>query len=516
MALRGSVLSVLAVAALRADCAAAPLDVAPPAGRVVILIRPGATAAEIQRRLDAAPSGAIIRLSAGDFAFDRPVYVQRPGIALLGEGTGRTVIHLKTAGCANPTALIVGEQDSNSRPVKLLSDLDQGDRRVRLAGNIRPGDILLVSEANDERYTAALDAAGVFHTASKAPLRQMMARVSAAFAPGEYLLSSPSPFSFDLRRSSSSVVDLASGMEVGGFSIVTDVSRPDPQVFDNVMPCPSNIATVDVRNVTSSSVHDIKVRNSISSAFQFSRAFRITANRLSAEGAVNKGGEGNGYAYRLTLGFENTFSNLEDRDMRHSFLFSAEAAEFYNNISIIFTNRNVDFHGGDDRSNTVTVLRSEQEYNPAGPAWAAVSERSRSGARVTLNSNDVKFGWLRGSRAAELVHGLDNGAYLDGEGGNDTLYSGAGGDTLVGGPGDDLLFGGEGCDRFVFRPGDGDDIISDLGRCDRIDIRAFHHVSAVAISVQARGGDVWIDFGSGEGVQVRNSGVAAVRAALIP
>ena len=59
---------VLAVAALRADCAAAPLDVAPPAGRAVILIRPGATAAEIQRRLDTAPSGAIVRLSAGDFA----------------------------------------------------------------------------------------------------------------------------------------------------------------------------------------------------------------------------------------------------------------------------------------------------------------------------------------------------------------------------------------------------------------------------------------------------------------
>ncbi|RRC96646.1 hypothetical protein EHS89_20965, partial [Amphritea balenae] len=44
---------------------------------------------------------------------------------------------------------------------------------------------------------------------------------------------------------------------------------------------------------------------------------------------------------------------------------------------------------------------------------------------------------------------LINIAYIDGQGGNDTLKGSAGNDLLIGGLGDDSLFGGEGDDRFL-------------------------------------------------------------------
>lgn len=74
--------------------------------------------------------------------------------------------------------------------------------------------------------------------------------------------------------------------------------------------------------------------------------------------------------------------------------------------------------------------------------------------------------------------------HLYGEAGNDILRGGAGNDHLYGGPGDNDLHGGAGSDTFVFKPGNGSDIIIDFtintdgtadtdGAGDKIDLSAF-------------------------------------------
>ena len=72
---------------------------------------------------------------------------------------------------------------------------------------------------------------------------------------------------------------------------------------------------------------------------------------------------------------------------------------------------------------------------------------------------------------------LDGGAgddTLDGGAGDDTLDGGAGDDTLHGDEGHDTLHGGAGLDEFVFRPEDGNDVITDFTRGeDRIKLQAF-------------------------------------------
>ena len=73
------------------------------------------------------------------------------------------------------------------------------------------------------------------------------------------------------------------------------------------------------------------------------------------------------------------------------------------------------------------------------------------------------------------------GDLLDGGDGNDQLYAGSGHDVLRGGDGDDILSGGAGDDvlsggagddTFVFDMGDGDDLITDFGDGDTIDLDA--------------------------------------------
>ena len=69
-----------------------------------------------------------------------------------------------------------------------------------------------------------------------------------------------------------------------------------------------------------------------------------------------------------------------------------------------------------------------------------------------------------------------------------------GGDTLIGGAGHDTLTGGSGGDRFVFRPGDGADVLTDFTNgSDVIDLGRFNftdfaeaagHFTAVATGVE--------------------------------
>jgi hypothetical protein len=94
----------------------------------------------------------------------------------------------------------------------------------------------------------------------------------------------------------------------------------------------------------------------------------------------------------------------------------------------------------------------------------------QGGAVVTLSTS-------LGGGAPGIIAGTNRGETLDSRGGDDILFGNGGRDVLIGGCEDDTTSGGAGGDRFVFRPGDGDDRITDFaagpGRGDGLDLRAF-------------------------------------------
>ncbi|NYZ24288.1 tandem-95 repeat protein, partial [Azospirillum oleiclasticum] len=125
--------------------------------------------------------------------------------------------------------------------------------------------------------------------------------------------------------------------------------------------------------------------------------------------------------------------------------------------------------------------------------------------------NDIGYGEAGNDRVSggdgdDLVYGQDGDDLLwgnlgndrvEGDVGNDTLWGNEGNDTLDGGAGDDILYGGDDADRitggtgndtmtggtaediFVFRRGDGFDIIQDFGAGpDKLDFTAFGFASA--------------------------------------
>ena len=83
--------------------------------------------------------------------------------------------------------------------------------------------------------------------------------------------------------------------------------------------------------------------------------------------------------------------------------------------------------------------------------------------------NDI----LIGANGDDRLYGAAGRDVLIGGAGNDDLDGGEGDDVLWGGSGDDVLTGGTGSDVFVFRPGDGNNLISDFGRRDLIRFEGF-------------------------------------------
>jgi VCBS repeat-containing protein len=78
------------------------------------------------------------------------------------------------------------------------------------------------------------------------------------------------------------------------------------------------------------------------------------------------------------------------------------------------------------------------------------------------SGNDV----LDGGTGNDVLSGNDGLDTLYGGDGDDTLYGGTGNDVLAGGTGNDVLQGGAGNDTYVFKPGDGEDRITDSDGTD--------------------------------------------------
>ena len=68
-----------------------------------------------------------------------------------------------------------------------------------------------------------------------------------------------------------------------------------------------------------------------------------------------------------------------------------------------------------------------------------------------------------GRAGNDAIHGEGGNDYLEGEAGDDVLSGGAGNDQLMGGVGNDHLFGGIGDDKYVYKLGDGVDVIDNTG-----------------------------------------------------
>ncbi|MCE8016152.1 hypothetical protein HOP62_08690 [Halomonas sp. MCCC 1A17488] len=415
----------------------------------VATVEPGVSAAELETLLNGAPKGASVRLAEGEYVYDDSVSVTRSDVSLIGAGSGKTTITFSDTALERDDAHgLLFEGKGTASAGRLQADAAEGNDTLTLESGhgLATGDMVRIWQDNDAEYFEEIGNTS-WQGSQYAPLRTSMARVLERDG-STVTLDRGVHFDFDGGEARIQRVDALENVALEGVSINYPLGTPDAGAFNNTLPSLLDYHAVEFNGTVDARVADVEVANGPSVAFVANRSVDLQAENLHAEGAFNKGSGGNGYAYELFESYDGTFTDLSDSGMRHSALFASWRSSVGNDIHVEYTDRDINFHGGQDHDNTVRVSQSVRDPasdNMSPTLW--INQGGESfGAPTDPTANQVMFDYVVGSRRNDVVPGSDDGVYLDGARGHDTLLGGAGDDILRGGPGNDRLEGGPGND----------------------------------------------------------------------
>ncbi|MDW5376381.1 cellulose binding domain-containing protein [Halomonas sp. HP20-15] len=406
------------------------------------------TARQLEALIDSAPDGATIQLQAGAYRFDQAIAVTRSDVTIAGAGSAETHITFTDAALVDgATQAFLVASDATQSIGNLQAAASEGDTTLTLdAGHgLAVGDALRLWQDNDAAY---LDSIGDREWRQDAPLRTSMARVVAVEG-DQVTLDRGVHFDFAAQATQVERVGLLENVSLGGFTIAYELGAADSGDFSNLLPALDRYHAIEFNGTLNGHLEDIRIVDGPSTAFEFARSLDISASGLEALGSFNKGGNGNGYGFELRENYDGQLDDLVSLGMRHGLVFASWSSSVGNRINIDATDRDINFHGGQDHANVVHV---EQSIRDAGhdsmstSVWFNTGESF--GAPTDAASNTVTFDYVVGSRRDDEIQATDDGAYLDGALGHDRLLGGAGDDLLRGGAGwgDDFIDGGAGHD----------------------------------------------------------------------
>ncbi|WP_157955159.1 cellulose binding domain-containing protein [Halomonas denitrificans] len=413
------------------------------------------TAEELEALIREAAPDTTVKLAAGDFRFDDAITIDRSDVSLVGAGSDDTrLTFTDTALSRNDDYAIHVDGSENTDLGALAADAAEGARRLTLhdTQEIAVGDTLRIWQDNDDAFLDEIGDSG-WRKVENAELRTSMAKV-VAIEGNEVTLDRGVRFDFQSGTAEVERLDTVDNVGLKGFSVGFELGEADAGDFSNTEDDLTHYRALYLEGTVNSDLADIQVHDGPSTAFRFSKTLDPVAENIEAHGAFNKGSGGNGYAYELHESYDGQFTGLEDSGMRHSLVFASWRSSMGNEVQIVATDRDINFHGGRDHDNSVRVLSSIRD--PDADALSAALYVNRDGesfgAPTDPEANEVVFDYLIGSRRGDEVQGSDDGVYLHGGLGHDTLSGGRGDDVLQGGPGDDwydgtdTLDGGQGID----------------------------------------------------------------------
>lgn len=365
---------------------------------------------------------------------------------------------------------------------RLAADVHEGSKVIHLTSTkgLKAGDVLHVSQANTQDFwrSGTYDNVQGNRYAKDNPLRESLVEIQ-SIQGNRVTLKQAIAHDMDKGEGLAQRYQMLEDVAVSDFTLSYRLGTPDAAIFENKKAGYEGAIGLAVKYTQDLSLSRVTVENSASIATEIRSALDAHVKDYTASGAHNKGGGGNGYGLTLAESFYGTYDDLKFVDMRHGLLFSSWNAEAYNKAHIAYTNRDINFHGGPDHSNSIITDRAV--YKPGkDSAWALVSPGSTMHPYTDISKNHVVFAHAIGSSDSEILYGRQDKSYIDGREGHDLLIGGGGHDTLNGGLGNDTLryvggtgklAGGEGNDVMEVRArgeatlygGNGNDIFRFFG-----------------------------------------------------
>ena len=402
-------------------------------------VKLGTTAAELQRLIDTAAAGTTLQLEAGHYNFDRTIVVNRDDISVVGAGSGKTFINVPSS--LGEEAFQIGS-GSKTGAYKLSADMAEGSKVMTLSGthSFVAGDHVYLSRESTAAFYAEIGDTTWANT--NVALRTSIARVVAVDGL-KITLSTGVHFDFTTGETTVSEIGMAENVKVGGFTVDYGLATADPSKFLNTLSAYDRNAVIEVDGTAGLVLFDIASHDVPSLGVNVASSTNANIDKITMTGAHNKGDGGNGYGLQIRDVYDSRFTNLSDMDMRHSVVFASWTSAVGNFVHVAQTDRDINFHGGRDHDNVVMVDKSIRDANSdiIAPTLFVNTKGTHYGSVTDADANKVAFGTVVGTRLNDAVTGYDNGAWLDGKGGNDSLTGGAGNDMLIGGSGRDTLNG---------------------------------------------------------------------------
>lgn len=413
-------------------------------------------ASDLQSIINTSPVGTTIRLAAGTYVFDQTVSIDRSGISLVGAGSAKTTIIADPALGSAP-AIQIGH--ALHRPIveadyALSAHAQAGDTSVLLepGHGARVGDYLYLTQENTAEYFAEI---GDSEWQQDKNLRTVLAKV--VTVEGAMVeIDTTLPFDFDPAITIVEQRTIIENNTLGGFAIQGGWGASDPSDFSNTEPTALGNTMVMVGGTGGVTLTDITITDAASHGLTVGNSTQLIADGISVDGAANKGVSGSGYGLWIRDVYDSTFRDLEITDMRHAVVFASYTSAAGNDVHILHTNRDVNFHGGRDQGNVVTVdssVRTGVEANFLAPT-VFVNGGTSYGAPTDPLANEITFKFVAGTIRSETVASGDFGGEFHLEGGPDTAITGAGDDHVTLGTGNDTAFASVGVDTLIGGPGD--------------------------------------------------------------
>ena len=489
-----------------------------------IMISTSVTAAALNALIASADPGATFILENGIHNFDAPIVISRSDVTLRGESEAGTTLHFSfTAGYAASDIQVLGGTKTYVSTATSAIVKGQTSITVGNVGSLQAGDSIYIYQPNTQAY---LDANGWTNVsmadAASRPFREYIAEIDHIVG-NTVFLKSGVPFAMDAVETRVFEIDLLKNVQLSNFTVTNDL--PPANAFDFINPLPAfdSMGAIDIKGVSGGGVSHVSILNAASNGLSLTSSIGFTGSDIRVDGAINKGGDGNGYGILLSEAFNNSFSGLDLLNGRHAFVLSAWNAESGNKVQINSTNRDINFHGSPDSGNTVTVDRAILQYDPPqntsgfNDVWSLVSHGGTNHASVNFyTGNQITFKYAVGAGAKDDIRGTSGNDYLNGKGNADKINGGAGDDFIVGGLKRDVLTGGSGHDTFLLRKGDDLDKITDFTfgvDGDTIIFAGNSKVTSMANLVFTQtGADLYVKYGVNSTVILLNHTLADVDA----
>lgn len=312
----------------------------------------------------------VLRLPEGTHIIDAPLSFQQ----IRGAGKDRTRILTNFDSSKGQAGIFLnGETMSEvpgSRRTTSLEDVPAGGMSVKVAdpSKFLVGGYIGIRCPNDD---ALLDALGstVWRKTGKdgSPyLRQSLNQI-AGIAGDTLTLTHSAGFDFP-KGSQVMPVRLIPNVEISDLTIECMVGvngKPDPLLYENILPDYA-VGGLLFKGCFKPLVENVGVVGAGSHPFEFESCLGPVCRNVSADGAWNKGKDGNGY-FRVSRTRNGSFTVGDIHDIRHT---AIQWSSFDNIFHDWKTNGDINIHGGFAHRNRFT--RVDSKVRPGHP-WGSVT-----------------------------------------------------------------------------------------------------------------------------------------------